>query len=89
MKMVDRIPGPAPDGTRYQLRLLFGAGKKGTHAKLIQPAWWPKAFARVRINGEVRELSDQHRAFDKNPRPPHRGRSSTGLWPVEGIARAG
>ncbi|MCT0201081.1 excinuclease ABC subunit UvrA [Synechococcus sp. CS-602] len=62
-EMVDRILA-LPDGTRYQLLAPVVRGKKGTHAKLIS-GLVAEGFARVRINGEVRELSDNIE-LDKN-----------------------
>jgi len=62
-EMVDRILA-LPDGTRYQLLAPVVRGKKGTHAKLLS-GLVAEGFARVRINGEVRELSDNIE-LDKN-----------------------
>ena len=53
-----------PEGTRYQLLAPVVRGKKGTHTKLIS-GLAAEGFARVRINGEVRELADSIE-LDKN-----------------------
>ncbi len=62
-EMVDQIL-LLPEGTRYQILSPVVRGKKGTHAKLIS-GLASEGFARVRINGEVRELSDSIE-LDKN-----------------------
>ncbi|MEI6829178.1 MAG: excinuclease ABC subunit UvrA [Synechococcaceae cyanobacterium ELA445] len=62
-EMVDQIL-ELPEGTRYQLLAPVVRGKKGTHAKLLS-GLVAEGFARVRINGEVRELSDNIE-LDKN-----------------------
>ncbi|NDD68885.1 MAG: excinuclease ABC subunit UvrA [Synechococcaceae bacterium WB9_4xC_028] len=62
-EMVDQIL-TLPEGTRYQLLSPVVRGKKGTHSKLIS-GLAAEGFARVRINGEVRELSDNIE-LDKN-----------------------
>ncbi|KGG13752.1 MULTISPECIES: excinuclease ABC subunit UvrA [Prochlorococcus] len=62
-EMVDQILS-LPDGTRYQLLAPVVRGKKGTHAKLLS-GLASEGFARVRINKEVRELSDNIE-LDKN-----------------------
>ncbi|MEB3241763.1 MAG: excinuclease ABC subunit UvrA [Synechococcus sp.] len=62
-EMVDQIL-LLPEGTRYQLLAPLVRGKKGTHAKLIS-GLVAEGFARVRINREVRELSDNIE-LDKN-----------------------
>ncbi|CAK6687683.1 excinuclease ABC subunit UvrA [Synechococcus sp. BA-124 BA4] len=62
-EMVDRI-ATLPEGTRYQLLAPVVRGKKGTHTKLLS-GLVAEGFARVRINGEVRELSDNIE-LDKN-----------------------
>ncbi len=62
-EMVDRILG-LPEGTRYQLLAPVVRGKKGTHTKLLS-GLVAEGFARVRINGEVRDLSDNIE-LDKN-----------------------
>ena len=46
-----------PEGCRYQLLAPVVRGKKGTHTKLLS-GLVAEGFARVRINGEVRDLSD-------------------------------
>ena len=55
-EMVDQIL-LLPEGTRYQLLSPVVRGKKGTHSKLIS-GLAAEGFARVRIDGEVRELAD-------------------------------
>ena len=62
-EMVDQIL-TLPEGTRYQLLAPVVRGKKGTHAKLLS-GLASEGFARVRINKEVRELSDNIE-LDKN-----------------------
>ncbi len=62
-EMVDQIL-TLPEGTRYQLLAPVVRGKKGTHSKLLR-ALASEGFARVRINQEVRELSDNIE-LDKN-----------------------
>ncbi len=62
-EMVDQIM-TLPEGTRYQLLAPLVRGKKGTHSKLIS-GLASEGFARVRINNEVRELSDNIE-LDKN-----------------------
>lgn len=62
-EMVDRI-ATLPEGTRYQLLAPVVRGKKGTHTKLLS-GLVAEGFARVRINGEVRDLSDNIE-LDKN-----------------------
>ena len=62
-EMVDQIL-LLPEGTRYQLLAPVVRGKKGTHTKLIS-GLAAEGFARVRINGEVRELADNIE-LDKN-----------------------
>ena len=62
-EMVDQILA-LPEGTRYQLLAPVVRGKKGTHAKLLS-GLAAEGFARVRINQEVRELSDNIE-LDKN-----------------------
>jgi excinuclease ABC subunit A len=62
-EMVDQIL-TLPEGTRYQLLAPVVRGKKGTHVKLIS-GLAAEGFARVRINGEVRELADNIE-LDKN-----------------------
>ncbi|NUN66374.1 excinuclease ABC subunit UvrA [Pseudanabaena biceps] len=55
-RMVDSIM-ELSDRTRFQLLAPVIRGKKGTHKKLLT-SLASEGFARVRINGEVRELSD-------------------------------
>ena len=62
-EMVDQIL-LLPEGTRYQILSPVVRGKKGTHSKLLN-GLASEGFARVRINGEVRELSDSIE-LDKN-----------------------
>jgi len=62
-QMVDRIM-ELPDRTRFHLLAPVVRGKKGTHKKLLA-SLATEGFARVRINGEVRELSDNIE-LDKN-----------------------
>ena len=62
-EMVDQIL-TLPEGTRYQLLAPVVRGKKGTHSKLIS-GLAAEGFARIRINGEVRELADNIE-LDKN-----------------------
>jgi len=62
-EMVDQIL-TLPEGTRYQLLAPVARGKKGTHVKLLS-GLVAEGFARVRINGEVRELADNIE-LDKN-----------------------
>ena len=46
-----------PEGTRFQLLAPVVRGQQGTHARLLANLV-AEGFARVRINGEVRELND-------------------------------
>jgi excinuclease ABC subunit A len=62
-EMVDQIL-LLPEDCRYQLLAPVVRGKKGTHSKLLS-GLVAEGFARVRINGEVRELSDNIE-LDKN-----------------------
>jgi excinuclease ABC subunit A len=62
-QMVDRIM-ELGDRTRFQLLAPVVRGKKGTHKKLLA-SLVTEGFARVRVNGEVRELSDNIE-LDKN-----------------------
>jgi excinuclease ABC subunit A len=62
-EMVDQIL-LLPEGTRYQLLAPVVRGKKGSHVKLLS-GLVAEGFARVRINGEVRELADNIE-LDKN-----------------------
>ncbi|MBD1920561.1 excinuclease ABC subunit UvrA [Microcoleus sp. FACHB-831] len=62
-EMCDRIM-ELPDGTRFQILAPVVRGKKGTHQKLLS-SLASEGFVRIRINGEVRELSDSI-DLDKN-----------------------
>ncbi|MCP9886863.1 excinuclease ABC subunit UvrA [Cyanobium sp. ATX 6A2] len=62
-EMVDQIL-TLPEGLRYQLLAPVVRGKKGSHVKLLG-GLVAEGFARVRINGEVRELADNIE-LDKN-----------------------
>jgi excinuclease ABC subunit A len=62
-QMCDRIM-ELSDRTRFQILAPVVRGKKGTHRKLIS-SLAAQGFVRVRINGEVRELSDSIE-LDKN-----------------------
>jgi excinuclease ABC subunit A len=55
-QMCDRVM-ELPDRTRFQILAPVVRGKKGTHKKLLS-SLVSEGFARVRIDGEVRELSD-------------------------------
>ncbi len=55
-QIVDQIM-ELENGTKFQLLAPVIRGKKGTHQKLIT-GLTAEGFARVRINGEVRELGD-------------------------------
>jgi len=55
-QIVDKIMA-LDTGTKFQLLAPVVRGKKGTHQKLIA-GLAAEGFARVRINGEVRELGD-------------------------------
>jgi excinuclease ABC subunit A len=55
-QMVDRIM-ELPDRTRFQILAPVVRGKKGTHKKLLS-GLASEGFVRVRVDGEVRELSD-------------------------------
>jgi excinuclease ABC subunit A len=55
-QMVDRIM-QLPDRTRFQILAPVVRGKKGTHKKLLS-GLASEGFVRVRIDKEVRELSD-------------------------------
>ena len=55
-EMCDRIM-ELPDRTRFQILAPVVRGKKGTHTKLLS-SLASLGFVRVRVNGEVRELSD-------------------------------
>jgi excinuclease ABC subunit A len=62
-QMCDRIM-ELPDRTRFQILAPVVRGKKGTHKKMLS-SLAAEGFVRVRINGEVRELSDSIE-LDKN-----------------------
>ncbi|HLO88529.1 MAG TPA: excinuclease ABC subunit UvrA [Nostocaceae cyanobacterium] len=62
-QMCDRIM-ELPDRTRFQILAPVVRGKKGTHRKLLS-SLSSQGFTRVRVNGEVRELSDSIE-LDKN-----------------------
>ncbi|TAF08863.1 MAG: excinuclease ABC subunit UvrA [Nostocales cyanobacterium] len=62
-EMCDRILA-LPDRTRFQILAPVVRGKKGTHRKLIS-SLAAQGFVRVRVNGEVLELSDSIE-LDKN-----------------------
>jgi len=62
-QMVDRIM-ELPDRTRFQILAPVIRGKKGTHKKLLS-SLASEGFVRVRVDKEVRELSD-HIELDKN-----------------------
>ncbi|HLP87338.1 MAG TPA: excinuclease ABC subunit UvrA [Nostocaceae cyanobacterium] len=62
-QMCDRIM-ELPDRTRFQILAPVVRGKKGTHRKLLS-SLAAQGFARIRVDGEVRELSDAIE-LDKN-----------------------
>jgi excinuclease ABC subunit A len=62
-EMVDRIM-ELPDRTKFQILAPVVRGKKGTHKKLLS-GLASQGFVRVRIDGEIRELSDSIE-LDKN-----------------------
>ncbi|WP_427160058.1 excinuclease ABC subunit UvrA [Aliinostoc sp. HNIBRCY26] len=62
-EMCDRIM-ELPDRTKFQILAPVVRGKKGTHRKLLS-SLASQGFVRVRINGEIRELSDSIE-LDKN-----------------------
>ncbi|MBD2134960.1 excinuclease ABC subunit UvrA [Sphaerospermopsis sp. FACHB-1094] len=62
-EMCDRILA-LPDRTRFQILAPVVRGKKGTHRKLIS-SLAAQGFVRIRVNGEVLELSDSIE-LDKN-----------------------
>jgi len=64
-EMSDRIL-ELPERERFQILAPVVRGKKGTHAKLLS-GLAAEGFARVRIDGDVRELSDNIE-LDKNHR---------------------
>lgn len=55
-QMVDRVM-ELPDRTRFQLLSPVVRGKKGTHKQLLS-GLASQGFARVRVDGEVKELSE-------------------------------
>ncbi len=61
--MCDRILD-LPERTKFQILAPIIRGKKGTHKKLLS-SLASQGFVRVRINGDVRDLSD-HIELDKN-----------------------
>ena len=61
--MCDRVLD-LPERTKFQILAPIIRGKKGTHKKLLSSLAC-QGFVRVRINGEVRDLSD-HIELDKN-----------------------
>ena len=65
-EMVDKIM-ELPERTKFQILAPVVRGKKGTHAKLLS-SLASQGFVRVRINGEVRELSD---SIELNKRQAH------------------
>ncbi|MBW4613754.1 MAG: excinuclease ABC subunit UvrA [Desmonostoc vinosum HA7617-LM4] len=62
-EMCDRIM-ELPDRTRFQILAPVVRGKKGTHRKLLS-SLASQGFVRVRVDGEVRDLSDSIE-LDKN-----------------------
>ncbi|NJM73154.1 MAG: excinuclease ABC subunit UvrA [Scytonema sp. RU_4_4] len=62
-QMCDRI-SELSDRTRFQILAPVVRGKKGTHSKLLS-SLASQGFVRVRVDGEVRELSDAIK-LDKN-----------------------
>lgn len=62
-QMCDRILD-LPDHTRFQILAPVVRGKKGTHKKLLY-SLASQGFVRVRVDGEIRELSDSIE-LDKN-----------------------
>jgi excinuclease ABC subunit A len=62
-EMCDRVM-ELPDRTRFQILAPVVRGKKGTHKKLLS-SLASEGFVRVRVNGEVRELTDSIE-LDKN-----------------------
>jgi len=62
-QMIDRVMA-LPDRTRFQLLAPVVRGKKGTHKKLLS-SLASEGFVRVRVNGELRELTDNIE-LDKN-----------------------
>ncbi|MBD0270124.1 MAG: excinuclease ABC subunit A, partial [Cyanobacteria bacterium Co-bin8] len=62
-QMIDRVMS-LPDRTRFQILAPVVRGKKGTHKKLLS-SLGAEGFVRVRVNGEIRELTDNIE-LDKN-----------------------
>lgn len=62
-QMIDRVMA-LPDRTRFQILAPVVRGKKGTHKKLLS-SLASEGFVRVRVNGELRELTDNIE-LDKN-----------------------
>ena len=62
-QMIDRVM-ELPDRTRFQILAPVVRGKKGTHKKLLS-ALAAEGFVRVRVNGEILDLSDNI-DLDKN-----------------------
>jgi excinuclease ABC subunit A len=62
-EMCDRVL-ELPDRTKFQILAPVVRGKKGTHKKLLS-SLASEGFVRVRVDGEVRELSDEI-TLDKN-----------------------
>ena len=62
-QMIDRIMA-LPDRTRFQVLAPVVRGKKGTHKKLLS-SLTAEGFVRVRVDGEIRELTDNIE-LDKN-----------------------
>ena len=62
-EMTDRVM-ELPDRTRFQVLAPVVRGKKGTHKKMLS-SLAAEGFVRVRVDGEVRELSDSIE-LDKN-----------------------
>ncbi len=62
-QMIDRVMA-LPDRTRFQILAPVVRGKKGTHKKLLS-SLASEGFVRVRVNGEIRELTDNIE-LDKN-----------------------
>ncbi|MFM7220952.1 MAG: excinuclease ABC subunit UvrA [Nodosilinea sp.] len=62
-QMIDRIMA-LPDRTRFQVLAPVVRGKKGTHKKLLS-SLAAEGFVRVRVDGEIRELTDNIE-LDKN-----------------------
>jgi len=62
-QMVDQVLA-LPERTKFQILAPVVRGKKGTHKKLVS-ALAAEGFVRIRVDGEVRELSDNIE-LDKN-----------------------